>query len=435
MEGEAPERTRDPVVVVDGVRTPFARQLGELARWDAIELGSLATAELLARNGIDPQVIDRIVYGQVVIQPEAPNIAREVGLAAGVPARCDAVTVSRACATSLHAATDVARALLGDEIQVGIAGGADSASILPIGVDRTLANALLRASRAKSLGQRLRAFRRVRFRHLVPKPPAVRDYSTGLAMGEIAEQMARDRSISRQAQDSFAAASHQKAAAAWEAGRLDAEVFPCFPPPGYDPVHRDPPVRADTNEAKLAELRPAFDRRYGTVTAGNAPPLTDGAASLLLMRASRARQLGLSPLGAIRSWALSGNDPFHDGLLGPAYTAPAALDRAGLRLQDVDLIEFHEAFAAQVLANLEAWRSAEFAREMLGRERPIGDLDPERLNVNGGSLAFGHPFAATGARLIVQALRELRRRDGQTALVTACAAGGLGATLVLEAME
>ncbi len=422
----------DPVVVVDGVRTPFARQAGALAGWNAVQLGSVATAELLARSCVDPAMVERIVYGQVIVMPEAPNVAREVALAAGLPPATDAVSVSRACTTSLWAITDVARALLCNEIEVGVAGGTDSASNPPILLSRRLGGALTRATRSKRWMDRLAAYASIRPRDLLPRPPAVRDYSTGLRMGDIGEQMARDHGIDRQAQDAYAASSHHKATAAWGAGRLDDEVALCFPPPAFRPLHQDPPIRPHTNVKTLGKLPPVFDRHHGTVTAGNAPPLTDGASSLLLMRASRARALGLSPLGAIRSWAMTGNDPFHDGLLGPSFAVPLALERAGLRLEEVDIVEFHEALAAQVLANLKVWRSVKFAREVLGRPQPLGEADPERFNVNGGSLAFGHPFAATGGRLVVQALRELRRRQGNTALVTACAAGGLGAAMVLE---
>lgn len=433
-QGKSSARRGDPVVVVDGVRTPFCRQLGELAGWNGIDLGAAVVSELIDRTGLDPALIERVVYGQVILTPEAPNTAREVSLAAGVPPSSDAVTVSRACTTSLQATIDVARALLCNEIEIGIAGGGDSTSVLPIQTSRTLADALLRVSRARSLRQKLAALRPVRPRHLLPQPPAIKDYSTELKMGDIAEQMARDHGITREAQDVFAVESHRKAAAAWDAGRLDDEVAGCAPPPEFEWVHRDPPVRSDSEIEGVAQLKPAFDRRYGTVTAGNSPPLTDGASALLLMRESRARAEGMTPLGVIRSWALTGNNPFHDGLMGPSFATPLALERAGLSLPEIDLVEFHEAFAAQALANLETWKSAERMERVTGRGETIGEVDPARLNVNGGSLAFGHPFSATGGRMMVQILRELRRRDANTGLLTACAAGGLGVAMVVEAV-
>lgn len=422
----------DRVAVVAGLRTPFARQLTAFEGVTAIELGSMVTAELLARMDIDPALIERVVYGQVVQMPEAPNIAREIVLATGMGVDTDAYSVSRACATSFQTTVDIAQAIRTGEIEIGLAGGADSSSVLPIQVSRRLAGALLASSRAKGWRARLGAFRGVRARDLLPRPPAIRDYSTGLGMGDIGEQMAKSHGISREDQDAFALRSHERAQAAWDAGHLDDEVMPAFGGRRQTPIRRDNNIRADASMASLARLRPAFDRRHGSVTAGNATPLTDGAGSLVLMRAGRARALGVEPLGFLRSWAFRAVDPFVDGLIGPTHAAPLALDRAGLGLADLTLIDMHEAFASQTLANLRLWPDRDFARQHLGRDDAIGEVDESRLNVNGGSIAFGHPFAATGARMIVQTLHELRRRGGGTALATACAAGGLGAAVVLE---
>jgi acetyl-CoA acyltransferase len=252
-------------------------------------------------------------------------------------------------------------------------------------------------------------------------------------MGESAEQMAQKNGIPREAQDVLAFQSHQRAAAAWGEGKLDGEVMHVAVPPRYEAVSaKDNIVRADTTVEALSQLRPVFDRRYGTITAGNASPLTDGAAAVIVMAEEKARALGLTPLGYIRSYAYAALDPRDQLLQGPAYAAPVALDRAGLTLQDMDLVDMHEAFAAQVLSNLQAFASRAFAEKQLGRPAPLGEVDPARLNVNGGSIALGHPFAATGARMITQTLRELGRRGKQHALLTVCAAGGLGAALVLE---
>lgn len=420
------------VAVVEGVRTPFARQLTAFRSTDAVELGILATSELLVRSALDPALVERLVYGQVVIRPEAPNIAREVLLGAGLDPGTDAYSVSRACATSFQSTADIARAIQVGEIEVGVAGGADSTSVLPITVSRRLADALLQASRVKSLRDRLQVFSRLRPRDLTPRPPAIRDYSTGLGMGDIGEQMAKSHGISRQQQDEFALRSHQRAQQAWEQGALDAEVMHAFAGPRQAHIHRDNNIRPDASLEALGRLRPAFDRRHGSVTAGNATPLTDGASSLLLMSEARARALRMTPLGYIRSWAFTAVDPFHDALMGPSYATPLALERAGLALSDMSLIDIHEAFAAQTLANLKYWPDREFARQRLGRSEPIGEVDWDRVNVLGGSIAYGHPFAATGGRMIVQTLRELGRRGGGAGLVTACAAGGLGAAMVLE---
>ena len=422
----------DRVAIVAGLRTPFARQLSAYRHVNAIDLGILVTAELLCRLDLDPALIERLVYGQVIILPEAPNIAREVVLGAGLPPSVDAYSVSRACATSFQSTAAIAHAIAQGEIEIGLAGGADSTSVLPIQVSREFGNALLGASRARTLGQRLREFRKLRPRDLVPRPPAIKDYSTELGMGDIAEQMAKSHGISREEQDAFALRSHQLAHRAWEEGKLDDEVMHTFVPPYKAAIRRDNNIRGDSSLDGLAKLRPAFDRRHGTVTAANSTPLTDGAATLLLMKERRARALGFEPLGTIRAQAFVSIDPFQDGLMGPSHVTPRILEWAGLKLADLDLIDMHEAFASQALANIKNWSSRQFAREVLHRDEPVGEIPMERFNVLGGSIAYGHPFAATGARMILQTLNELRRRGGGTALTTACAAGGIGAAMVLE---
>jgi acetyl-CoA acyltransferase len=364
----------------------------------------------------------------------APNIAREIVLATGMPRDIDAFSVSRACATSYQSTVSVAEAILSGAIDCGIAGGADSTSDVPITVSKKLSRALLEASKAKTLPERLKAFARLSPRDWLPVPPALVEYSTGLSMGESAEKMAKENHISREEQDRFAHESHTKAARAWNEGRFDGEVMTVFVPQGhgYEPYARDNVVRFDSQLEGYAKLKPVFDRKYGTITAGNSSPLTDGASAVLLMREDKAKAMGLTPLGYIRSYAFAALDPRGQMLMGPSYATPIALDRAGLELRDLDVIDMHEAFAAVVLSNLRAFASASFATEKLGRSKPIGEIDPEKLNPNGGSIALGHPFAATGTRQIVQTLRELHRRGGQFGLCTACAAGGLGAAMVLE---
>lgn len=422
----------DRIALVAGLRTPFARQLTALRGLDGIELGIRVTSELLARLDIDPALVERVVYGQVIILPQAPNIAREVALGCGLDPRTDAYSVSRACATGFQATAAVAEAIASGDIRAGLAGGADSSSVLPVQLSRHCADALLEASKARSWGARWQALKKIRPPDLVPRPPPIRDYTTGLGMGDIAEQMARSHGIGREQQDAFALSSHRKAVAAWDAGLLADQVMTFYRAALTEPLQRDNNLRAGSSPEQLARLRPAFDRRYGTVTAANATPLTDGAASLVLMSERQTRELGLEPLATVRSYAFAACDPFRDGLMGPAYATPLALDKAGITLGDLTLIDMHEAFAAQALANLKCWASRRFARERLGREQPIGEVDPERFNVLGGSIAYGHPFAATGARIILQLARELRRRGGGLGLATACAAGGLGAAMVLE---
>jgi acetyl-CoA acyltransferase len=418
--------------VVTGLRTPFVKAGGIFAKLTALDLGRAVVQELVERSGVDPATIDQLVFGQVIPTLLAPSIAREVVIAAGLPRSIEAHTVARACATSMQALTDVASGIVLGLSEVAIAGGTECMSDVPIFTSRPLARALVKASRAKSLPAKLRAFEGLQPRDLLPRPPSISEYSTGLSMGQSAEKMAQENHISRVEQDAIALASHRNAAAAWKAGHFDAQVMHLPIPPRYDVVStHDDIVRDDTTADALAALKPVFDRKYGTVTAGNSSPLTDGAGALLVMSEERARALGLEPLGYVRSFAYAATDPGDQLLQGPAYAAPVALDRAGMTFKDIDLFEMHEAFAAQLASNLQAFASPEFARK-LGRKAPLGEVDRSRLNVDGGSIALGHPFAATGARVVLQALHALRRRKLNTALCTICAQGGLGAAMVLE---
>jgi acetyl-CoA acyltransferase len=422
------------VAIVLGLRTPFTKQGTEFKNLTALELGRLVVAELIERSGVRSSEIQQLVYGQVIPSLAAPNIAREIVLGiGGIPRTVDAFSVSRACATSYQSTVNVAQSILDGSIDVGIAGGADSASDIPMVLSRGFSGALASASRARSFGQRLSAFGGLGLGELLPIPPALKEPSTGLTMGEGAEKMAKDNGIARDKQDEFAHLSHVKAAAAWAEGRFADEVMPLYVPPEFRAVTEDNLIRKDSSLEAYARLKPVFDRAHGSVTAGNSSPLTDGASALLLMNESKLNSLGLTALGFVRSFAFCAVDPADQLLIGPAYATPLALDRAGLKLKDMDLVDMHEAFAAQVLSNTQALESDRFAREKLGRDRRVGLIDWDKFNVNGGSIAIGHPFAATGARQITQTLRELKRRSGQFALCTACAAGGLGAALVLEA--
>ena len=420
------------VAIVKGLRTPFVKMGSVFSGLTALDLGRMVVQELLQRADIDPKEIDQVVFGQVIPGITAPSIAREVVLAAGLPRSVEAHTVARACATSIQAMTDAASAIALGLSEVAIAGGTESMSDVPIFVSRPLAQALASAIKAKTLPQKLRPFRRLKPKDLLPTPPAIAEFSTGQTMGESAEKMAKENGISRKEQDEIALASHHNAARAWQEGKLDGEVMHVPVPPAYETVaDRDNLIRADTSLEALSQLKPVFDKKYGTVTAGNSSPLTDGASALLMMSEERARALGYEPLGFIRAFAYAATDPADQLLQGPAYAAPLALDRAGMKLSQVDLFEMHEAFAAQVASNLQAFASKQFAAK-LGRAEPLGEVDRSRLNVNGGSLALGHPFGATGARIVTQGLNELKRRNKNTLLCTVCAAGGMGAAVVLE---
>ena len=418
--------------IVAGSRTPFTRSGSVFADLSAIELGKAAVRDALVRSGLPGDRVDHLVYGTVVHDTQAPNIAREVGLAV-LPKHVPAVSVSRACTSANQAITDGAQMIEVGHADVVIAGGAESLSRIPITVSETLSKSLVRASKGKTIGQRISPFRGIRPKHLVPVTPAIAEPSTGESMGESAERMAKENGISREDQDAWALRSHQLAAAGSEDGRLTAEIAPVYVPPSYGTVvTRDNGIRTDTSAERLATLRPVFDRKYGSVTAGNASPLTDGASAVVLMNGEKAVADGIEPLGWIRSWAWTALDPAGQLLQGPAYAAPVALDRAGLSMKDIGLMEMHEAFASQVLSNLQALSSRVFAEEKLGRSEPVGHPDVDRINVMGGSISIGHPFGATGGRLTMTLLHEMARRDVQFGLITVCAAGGLGFAMVVE---
>jgi acetyl-CoA acyltransferase len=424
--------TRRRVAIVAGVRTPFAKSGTILKDVPAVELARYAAKELLYRTEIDGREIDEVVMGQVVPSVLTPNVAREVSLLPQLPPGVPAYTLNRACASAAQAITNAA-----DQIALGhadtiLAGGVESLSDIPILHSRRFSRILVEAGKARTIGARLAAFGRVRPRDLVPVSPAIAEPSTGESMGQSAEKMAKENGIPRAEQDRIALMSHQRAAAGTADGRLTSEIVPWLGGPGMDIVATsDNGIRPDTSLEALAQLKPVFDRRYGTVTAGNSSPLTDGAAVVLLMAEEKARALGYEPLAFIRSYAAAAVDPGWQLLMGPALAVPKALERAGIGWQELGLVEIHEAFAAQVLSNVQAWASPAWA-ERLGLPGPVGEVDWEWTNVMGGSIAIGHPFGATGARLVTTLANEMRRRSVQFGLISICAQGGMGYAIVLE---
>lgn len=407
------------VAVVAGCRTPFLRSGTDANDLSAIDLARHATRELVTRSDLPGEEVDLVVMGQVVQSPLAPNLAREVSLLPQFPRDVPAFSVNEACASAnqaiAHAATEIA---LG-HADTAIAGGAESLSNVPILHTKRMSDTLVALSRAKSLGRRLRLLGRIRLRDLAPVAPAIAEPSTGLSMGQSAEKMAKENRISREAQDEFALRSHRLAAAGVDDGRITAEIAPLFL--GGRPIVNDNGIRTDTSLEIMAGLRPAFDRRYGSVTAGNASPLTDGGAAVLLMSEEKARAFGYQPLATIRSFALSAVDPGWQLLMGPVFAVPKALERAGVAWNDIGLVEMHEAFASQALSNIQAF------------EQQYGwTVNMDTLNVMGGSIAIGHPFGATGARLVTTLANEMRRRDVPLGLISVCAQGGMGFAMVLE---
>lgn len=419
------------VAVVGGCRTPFCKAGTALKHLTAIELARLAVIEMLHRYELDGRAVDEMFFGQVVPSPLAPNLAREVSLLPQFPRDIPAASVNRACASANTAIAAAADQIAAGRAEVVIAGGAESLSDIPILHSRRFSDLLVALSRARSLGERARLLTRIRPRDLVPVTPAIAEPSTGESMGQSAEKMAKMNGIGRAEQDAWALRSHQLAHAGTADGRLTAEIAPVFVPDG-EPVVSDNGIRGDTSLEQMAKLPPIFDRKYGTVTAANASPLTDGGSAVLLMSEERAGALGYEPLAFVRSYAVAAVDPGWQLLMGPAIAVPRALDRAGITLGDVDLIEMHEAFAAQVLSNIQAFESRAWAEEHLGRSTPIGEVRLDRLNVMGGSIAIGHPFGATGGRVTITLANEMRRRDVQFGLISVCAQGGMGFAMVLE---
>jgi acetyl-CoA acyltransferase len=414
------------------VRTPFAKAGTAFKSISAIDLGKLCVAELLQRTNLDGKEVQALVFGTVIPSVIAPNIAREVSLLPLLPKGVQAYSVSRACASANQAITDAADQIALGHLDVAIAGGSESLSNIPILHAQGFADALILASKAKSFPARLKALSRIRPKDLIPVTPAIAEPSTGETMGQSAENMAKLNAIAREEQDHFALRSHRLAAAGTADGRLTAEIMPVYVPPRFESVlTSDNGIREDTSYEQLAALRPVFDRKYGSVTAGNSSPLTDGGACVLLMNEEKARALGYPPLGIIRSYAYAALDPGEQLLQAPVLAAPVALKRAGLTLKDMDLVEMHEAFAAQVLSNLKGFESKSWA-ERAGFSQPVGEVDRAKLNVMGGSIAIGHPFGATGARITTTLLNELRRRGGQFGLMTVCSAGGMGFAMVVE---
>lgn len=419
--------------IVAGLRTPFQRQATGFKELSALDLGTLVVSELIQRSGLDPKALEAVVFGQVIPSLVGPNVARELVLRSDLPRAVDAFSVVRACATSTQAAASASALIETGQAKVVIAGGVDSTSDVPITVSKGLNEALIEAALAKTPVDKLKAFAHLGPKDLLPNPPALVELSTGLSMGESAEKMAKENRISRAAQDELAHASHVKAARGFETGALRPEVMTVYTGHGERFVSEDNLIRKDSALEGYARLRPVFDKRYGTITAGNASPLTDGAAALLLMREDVAKALGYPIKAFIRASAFSALDPNEQMLMGPAYATPKALDAAGLKLSDLSLVDMHEAFAAQVLSNTQAFESKRWAEQKLGRGEAIGQIDWNNFNVYGGSIAIGHPFAATGARQILTVANELERRGGGLGLVTQCAAGGLGAAMILEA--
>ena len=420
------------LVIVDGVRTPFCKMGTDLARLGADELGRIAVNALLTRTGLDPHRIDEVIFGCVGQPADAANVARVIALRAGIPEHVPAITVHRNCASGCEAVTQAYEKMVAGRGSIFVVGGTESMSQYPLLFKQSTAAKLAAFSKAKTVGRKLGAlasFRPSDFQPRIALQLGLTDPVCGLNMGETAEVLAREFGVTRVEQDEFALESHRRAVAARE--RLAEEICPAYLNSGVLDYDNGP--RPNQTLEALAKLKPVFERRTGTVTAGNASQITDGAVALLVMSESKANELGFTPLGCLTGYSYAGCDPSRMGL-GPVFAIHKAEAQTGLTLGQADLIEINEAFAAQVLAVLKAMESEKFARKALRRDTPPGMVPREKLNVNGGAIALGHPVGATGARLILTSLKELKRRQAKRALVSLCVGGGQGAALWLEAL-
>ena len=430
----APTKDRR-VVLVDGCRTPFMRSNTVFADLTSYDLARFVLKGLVTRTQLDKRQIDKVIMGTVVSNITTSNVARDAMLGAGYAETTPAYTVTQACISANAAISNGFSLIRHGQAKTVVAGGTESLSDIPIRYRKRFRKKLIASQKFRSWLDYLKMFKGLRFSDLLPEIPSISEFATGRTMGEDADLMAARFSISRKAQDEFAMRSHQQAALAEREGHLIQDIVPVVLPPGYQPMFEDNGIRADTNLSKLARLKPAFIKPFGTVSAGNASFLTDGSAVVLLMEEGHAQREGYKPLAYLVDDVFTAQDPYHELLLGPAYAIGQLLRKHNLSLSDIDVFEIHEAFAGQVLANLSCLNSAEWCGKNLGMDRAVGEVPLEKLNVWGGSLSLGHPFGATGARLVHMAGRRLAHEKGKRALVAACAAGGQGYGLLIHRFE
>lgn len=425
-------KTQPEAVLVTGGRIPFRRAMTDYKDLRAYDLARMALEGLIGRSGLNLESLDFVIMGTVIQDVDTSNIAREAALAAGIPDDIPAFTTTMACISSNVAVTSAMDKILSGSARSIITGGVDTMSDAPIRLKRRLRMRLMEAQKARSAKDWANIMKGFRPSELVPIPPSVTEFSTGITMGESCDRMTAKYGVTREEQDKYALQSHKRAGEATRNGWLDPELFPVDLPPDHELIRHDNTFRDDSTLEKMAKLRPAFGGKYGTITAGNASPLTDGASACLIMDRTLAQEEGFQPLARLRSYSYVGQQPDDELLIGPAVAVPRLLDKEGLTLDDIDVFEFHEAFAGQILTVLKALDSDRFAKERLGRDRKVGEIPMDRFNCWGGSLSLGHPFGATGVRLLTTAANRLHKEDGELALIAACAAGGLGHAILLE---
>ncbi len=423
---------KERIAIIDGIRTPFCKGGGVLKDMEADDLGAYPVKELLARTGFPPEKVDELIFGNVLQPPHATNIARVVSIKGGLPNDVPAFTVNRNCASGMEAIATAANKIWMGEADVIIAGGTESMSAFPVLFSKKMRNFLQKLNKARGWKQKLQTLFSFRPSFLIPEIPEIADPICGLSMGQTAENLVRDFHISREEQDKFALMSQERAAKATAEGRLKEEIVPVPIPPKCQTLQlQDEGPRANTTLEGLKALKPAFEKTTGTVTAGNSSQVTDGAAAVLLMTESKAKELGLKPIGYLVDYAYAALDPSRMGL-GPAYAISKLLAKTGKKLSDIDLIEINEAFASQVLAVVKACNSKEFCQRELNREQPLGQIEMDKLNVNGGAIALGHPLGASGTRLVLTLLKELKRRNKKLGIASLCVGGGQGEAVLIE---
>ena len=423
------------IVFIDGCRTPFLKSGTDYLNLMSYELGQFAIKGLLQKTGLDPKEVDQVIMGTVISNVQTSNVAREAALGAGIPNKAHCQTVTQACISANRAICNGVNEILVGNADVIIAGGVENTSDTPIGFPKKMRNKLFGAQKLRGLGDTLKFVFSLRPSDFIPVRPAVAEYMTGRTMGQDCDIMAARYGVTREEQDDFAFRSHQLAGKAQDEGLLKAEICEVTLEPKFKAISIDNGVRPNAKREKLAKLRAAFDKKHGTLTAANSSFLTDGGAASLIMTQDKAKELGLTPKSRIVEYVFTGQDVEDELLLGPAYAISQVLEKAGLTLDQMDVIELHEAFAGQVITNIKCLASDEFAKEKLGRDKAVGIIDESKLNNWGGSLSIGHPFGATGSRLITTASNRLLKEGGRYAILAACAAGAHGHAMIIEKYE
>lgn len=419
------------VVFIDGVRTPFLKSGTDYMDLMSYQLGQFAIKGLLDKTGIDPEEVDRVIYGNVISNVKTENVAREAAVTAGIPVKAPCNTVKQACISANQAISNAMDSIQLGRADVIISGGTECTSDTPIGYTKEMRKKLFTAQKLSTPIEYVKFATTLRPNDFLPDRPAVAEFITGRTMGQDCEILAQKFGVTREEQDELAAASHQNAGKAFDAGYMD-DIIDVRLPPKFTPISKDNGVRGDTTVDKISKLKPAFDKYVGTITAANASFLTDGATAVLLTSEEKAKELGLKPKAELVDYVFTGADLYDELLLGPAYSIAELLKRNKLKVEDIDVWEIHEAFAGQVLANLKALENEEWCKSHVGYEGAVGSIPKEKINAWGGSLSIGHPFGATGGRLLTMAANRIQKQGGKYAILAACAAGAHGTAMLIK---